>query len=46
VLILGNPGFGTPIDFLLAFFWGVGLPSVLSQLTPDSVTTELGVAVP
>jgi len=45
-LILTNPGFGTPLDFIFALLWGVGIPSVLNQLTPSSVTTQLGVSIP
>lgn len=39
-------GFGTPGDFLICFFWGVGLPSgaALLQSTTGSVSTTFGVS--
>ncbi len=42
VLILPDPGFGTLQDLLLAFLWGLGISTVLQQLTPSSVSTALG----
>lgn len=46
VLILANPGFGVPLDFLYCVFWGFGIPTVAQQLSAGSVTTALGVSVP
>jgi hypothetical protein len=39
-------GFGTPADYLLCFFWGVGLPSGASLITSttSTVSTTFGVA--
>jgi hypothetical protein len=45
VLILNNPGFGTPIDFVLAFFWGFALPTTVQALTPGSVATALNISI-
>jgi len=45
VLILSNPGFGTPTDLLYCFFWGFGLPTVGQQLTPSSAGTSLGISI-
>ena len=45
VLILNNPGFGTPIDLLLAFFWGFALPTTVQALTPGSVATALNISI-
>jgi hypothetical protein len=44
-LILGNPGFGTLLDLVFCVFWGFGIPTVLTQLTPTAVNTALGVSV-
>ncbi len=33
VLILSNPGFGLPMDFLSCLFWGFGLPVGAQQLS-------------
>jgi hypothetical protein len=43
VAVFNVPGFGTPLDLLAAFFWGLGLPaaSQLSSATTSSVTTAL-----
>lgn len=45
VLILGNPGFGVPIDFIFAFFWGFGLPTTIQALAPGSAVSALNVSV-
>ena len=45
-LILGNPGFGTPLDLVFALFWSFGIPTVLSQLSgANAVSSALGVSV-
>lgn len=46
VLILNNPAFGVPVDFLYCFLWGFGIPAVASQLTATSAGTALGVTLP
>jgi hypothetical protein len=45
VLVLNNPGFGVPIDFIFAFFWGFGLPTTLGALTPGSAQSALNISV-
>ncbi len=45
VLILNNPGFGIPIDFVFAFFWGFGLPTTIAALAPGSVASALNISV-
>jgi hypothetical protein len=45
VLILGNPGFGTPLDLIYCVLWGFSIPTALGQLTPSAVNTSLGVSV-
>jgi len=45
VLILNNPGFGTPLDFVFAFFWGFALPTTVQALTPGSVATALNISI-
>ena len=46
VLILNQPGFGVPLDFLYCLVWGFGIPAVGQQLTATSATTALGVTLP
>jgi hypothetical protein len=45
VLILSNPGFGIPLDFIFAFFWGFGLPTTVGALAPGSATSALNISV-
>ena len=45
VLILNDPGFGTPLDLLFTFFWGFGLPITVSNLAPGSVATALNISI-
>lgn len=45
VLILSNPGFGTPLDFVFAFFWGFALPTTVQSLSPGSAATALGISI-
>jgi len=45
VLILNDPGFGTPLDFVYAFFWGFGLPTTVTALTSASVATALNISI-
>jgi hypothetical protein len=49
VIVLANTGFGLPGDYLLCFFWGVGVPIGAQQLTQSTAGTAasaLGVTVP
>jgi hypothetical protein len=49
ILIVPNAGFGTVLDLLFCFFWGLGLPTAvdkLQQLNPSGITTSLGVSLP
>jgi hypothetical protein len=46
LLILSNPGFGIPVDFIFAFFWGFGLPTTLQSLpTGISVANALNIQI-
>ena len=44
-LILINPGFGTCLDLLFAFFWGFALPTSIQSLAPGSVATALNISI-
>jgi len=46
VLILNNPGFGIPLDYVYCVFWGFGIPTVIQQLNAGSAMNALGVSVP
>lgn len=45
VLILTNPGFGTPIELLGCFLWGAGIPAstLLASTTTESIVTKFSV---
>lgn len=48
-LVFGNPGFGTPMDFVYCLLWGFGLPTTmdkLQQASPASVSTAIGIQLP
>ena len=45
VLVLGNAGFGVPLDLVFAFFWGFGLPTTIQSLTPGSSAAALNISV-
>jgi hypothetical protein len=48
-LILTNHGFGTTLDYIKCFLWGLSIQAVgqqLQQLNPGSVTTSLKITVP
>ncbi len=45
VLVLNNPGFGVPLDFILAFFWGFGLPTAVGALAPGSAASALNISI-
>lgn len=47
-LILTNPAFGTELDFLTCFFWGLGLPTgaALASATTSTVATSFNVVRP
>jgi hypothetical protein len=46
VLILSNPGFGTPLDLLGCLLWGLGLPAstLLASATTNSIASTLNVS--
>ena len=49
VLVVGNLGFGTTMDFVYCLLWGFGLPTTMDKLqaaTPASVSTALGIKLP
>jgi hypothetical protein len=46
MLVLNNPGFGVPLDYLFCLGWGFGLPAVAAQMTSSSGTTALGITMP
>ena len=45
-LVLQNPAFGVPMDFLICVGWGFGLPTAASQLNGASARDALGVTLP
>ena len=45
VLILNNPGYGVPLDFLFALFWGIGLPTMVQSLTFNSAASALNISI-
>jgi len=45
VLILNNPGFGIPVDYIYCIFWGFGIPTAVQQLTANSAVSALGISV-
>ena len=44
-LILNNPGYGVPLDYVYALFWGFGLPTAVQSLTPSSAATALNISI-
>jgi hypothetical protein len=44
-LILNNPGYGVPLDYIFAFFWGFGLPMTVQALTPSSAASALNISI-
>lgn len=49
VLIYQNAGFGTFLDLIFCFFWGLGLPigaDRLQQLGPGGIASTIGVSIP
>jgi hypothetical protein len=49
ILVVPNPGFGTSMDLILCFLWGLGVPTAsakLQELTPSGVGANIGVSVP
>jgi hypothetical protein len=48
VLIAKNPGFGSTLDFLTAFFWGLGLKlgTDAARLGPGDVRNAFGIKIP
>ena len=45
VLILNNPGYGVPLDYIFALFWGFGLPTAINTLGPSSAATALNISI-
>jgi hypothetical protein len=48
-VVASKHGFGTEFDLLKCFFWGLGgqvAGQQLSQLTPASITSTLGIKAP
>jgi|GEM_PF-3140713 len=45
VLILNNPGYGVPLDYLFALFWGFGLPMAIQSLGPSSAASALNISI-
>ena len=45
VLIFNNSGFGIPVDFVLAFFWGFGIPTTAGAIAPTSAASALNIAI-
>lgn len=45
VLVLNNPGFGIPLDFIFVFFWGFGLPTTVGALAPGSASSALNISI-
>ena len=49
IMIVPNSGFGTPMDLILCFLWGIGIPTAsakLQELTPSGVSSNIGIAFP
>ncbi len=49
VMIVPNSGFGTSMDFILCFLWGLGIPTAsakLQELTPSGVSSNIGITFP
>jgi hypothetical protein len=46
VLILNNPGFGIPLDYVYCLFWGFGIPTAVQQLNAGSAMNAVGVSLP
>jgi len=44
-LILNNPGYGVSLDYIFAFFWGFGLPTMVQSLTPGSAASALNISI-
>jgi hypothetical protein len=49
ILIISNPAFGTSLDFVKCFLWGLGVQVAgqqLQQLLPNGVASALGITMP
>lgn len=44
-LILNNPGYGVPLDYVFALFWGFGLPTAVQSLAPGSAASALNISI-
>lgn len=45
ILILNNPGYGVPLDYIFALFWGFGLPTMVQSLTSGSAASALNISI-
>jgi hypothetical protein len=45
VLIINNPGFGVPLDFIFLFFWGFGIATTIGALAPGSTASALNISI-
>ena len=45
MLILTNPGFGTPLDFFTCFLWGAGLPAGATLATANTSTVSTALSI-
>lgn len=45
ILILTNPGFGTPPDFFTCFLWGAGLPAGATLATANTSTVSTALSI-
>ena len=49
ILVLGNHGFGTPLDYVKSFFWGLGVQTAgqqFQQLTQGGIASSLKLSLP
>jgi hypothetical protein len=49
ILVINNHGFGTALDYIQCFFWGLGVQTAgqqLQQLTPGGIATSLKLSLP
>ena len=44
--ILDKPGFGLTSDYIICFFWGIGLPTAADRLSPSGVMQTLHAGTP
>jgi hypothetical protein len=46
LFILDKPSFGLLSDYLVVFFWGIGVPTAADKLTPAGVVQTLRATTP